>query len=71
MSGPARLDLEFPERVRVRLEELRAMNGADSLTEVVRRALAAYDVLLTAARERGDKIVLRSHDGTEREMVIP
>lgn len=71
MSGPARLDLELPERVRARLEELRTMSGADSLTEVVRRALATYDVLLTASRERGDVIVVRSRDGTEREVFIP
>ncbi|HVK71265.1 MAG TPA: ribbon-helix-helix protein, CopG family [Polyangium sp.] len=71
MSGPVRLELELPERVRARLEELRAMNGADSLTEVVRRALATYDVLLTATRNRGNTIVQRSHDGAEREVFIP
>jgi hypothetical protein len=41
------------------------------LTEVVRRALSVYDVLLTAVRERGETIVLRSPDGKEREVLIP
>jgi hypothetical protein len=67
----ARLHLELPERVRARLEQLRVMTEADTITEVVRRALAVYDVLMTAVRERGDKVILRSADGSEREMIIP
>lgn len=47
------------------------MSEADSITEVVRRALAVYDVLLTAVRERGERLILRSSDGTEREVIIP
>lgn len=67
----SRLHLELPERVRNRLEEIRVLSEADSLTEVVRRALAVYDVLLVAVRDRKEKVVLRSEDGKERELVIP
>jgi hypothetical protein len=70
-DAKARLNLELPERVRARLEHLRTISEADSITEVVRRALAVYDVVLTAVRERGDKIVLRSADGTEKEIIVP
>jgi hypothetical protein len=38
-----RLTLELNETVRDRLEELRDEVKADSLTEVIRRALALYD----------------------------
>jgi hypothetical protein len=61
-----RLHVELPARLRERLAELRALTEADSVTEVVRRALAVYDVLVTR-RERG---FLRSADGTEREVLI-
>jgi hypothetical protein len=70
-EGRARLNLELPEQLRARLEPLRALSEADSLTEVVRRAIALYDVLLMAVRDRGVMIILRSHDGTERELHFP
>ena len=70
-EGRVRLNLELPERLRARLEPLRVLSEADSLTEVVRRAIALYDVLLMAVRDRGVTIVLRSRDGTERELPIP
>ena len=62
----ARLNIELARRLRERLDELRALTEADSVTEVVRRALAIYDVLVS----RGDKVILRSADGTERELLI-
>ena len=70
-EGRVRLNLELPERLRARLESLRALSEADSLAEVVRRAIALYDVLLMAVRDRGVTIVLRSRDGTERELHFP
>jgi hypothetical protein len=44
------------------------MSEADSLTEVIWRALSVYDTLLTTAAE-GGKIILRV-DGEERELII-
>ena len=61
-----RLSLELPARLRERLDELRALTEADSVTEVVRRALAVYGVLVT----RRERVFLRSADGTEREVLI-
>jgi hypothetical protein len=65
-----RLNLELTDRVRARLEYLRAETQADTLVEVVRRALAIYDTLLSVTRDRGDAVILRSKDGTERELII-
>jgi hypothetical protein len=65
------LTLVLPERVFARLEELREMGHADGITEVLRRSLSVYDVLLTATRTRGEKVILRDTDGAEREIVIP
>lgn len=70
-EAKVRLNLELPERVRERLERVRVMSEADSLTEVIRRALSVYDALLTSALEEGSKVVLRNADGTERELLIP
>jgi hypothetical protein len=67
----ARLHLELPERVRRRLEQLRVLTEADTITEVVRRALAVYDLLMTAVKGRKERVILRSEDGTEREVLIP
>jgi len=62
--------MELPERLRHRLEQLRVIAEADSITEVVRRALALYDVLMSAMKERGEKVILRGADGAERELLI-
>jgi hypothetical protein len=47
--------------VKSRLEELRGEVGADTMTEVVRRALALYDYFVTAKRN-GAKLVLKNGD---------
>mgnify|MGYP000623783180 CR=1 FL=1 len=66
-----RLNLDLPERVRERLDRVKEMSEADSITEVIRRALSVYDELLTATRDKGYTLVLRSADGkTERELFL-
>ncbi len=64
-EAKVRLNLDLPERVRDRLERLQDLSEADSLTEVIKRALSVYDALLTATREEGGKLVLRKEDGSE------
>lgn len=56
------------EPVREKLENLRTQTQADSLTEVIRRALAIYDYL-QAEKVKGNQIVVRSPQG-EKEVVI-
>ena len=66
-----RFNLELPERLRGRLDQMRAMSEAGTITEVVRSAVALYDVLLSAIRNGRERVILRSTDGTERELLIP
>ena len=68
----SRLTLELAVPVRERLEELRARTGAESVTEVIRRAVAFYDAFLGV---EGDgaivSIVVKHKDGREEGMLIP
>jgi hypothetical protein len=66
-----RLTLEVSVPVRERLEELRDRIGADSLTEVIRRALALYDTVLTESVEHGRRLVLKDDAGGELEVLLP
>jgi hypothetical protein len=59
-----RLSLEVPKKTRDQINDLVGRSGASSLTEVVRRALALYDLVLEHEHEDG-KIVLRHKDGRE------
>ena len=65
-----RLHLEVPAAVRDRVERLCASTGADGITDVIRRALAVYDAVVTAQNTNGCKIIVREADGTERELLI-
>jgi hypothetical protein len=64
----SRLNLEMSEKVRQRLEALREKTDADSLAEVVRRALTVYD-LLCCERARGAQLIVRGPEG-EKELVL-
>jgi len=55
--------------VRKRLEALRGRTEADSLAEVIRRALAVYDFLWTE-RENGAELLVRDPDRTESKVVL-
>lgn len=61
-----RLNLEVTERVRERLHKIKALIEADSITEVIRRALFVYEFVL---KTRG-RLVIRSKDGTERDVIL-
>lgn len=68
--GPkSRLNLELTEAVRGRLEDLRKRTEADSLAEVIRRALAVYEYLW-AEREKGRQVVVKDSRKREREVVL-
>lgn len=62
----SRLNLNIPVQVRKRLERVRSVSGAKSITEVIIRALSVYEALLRT----NDKIVVRGTDGTERELLL-
>ena len=56
------------ETVRSQLVQLRDVTNADSLAEVIRRALAVYDLLRKATAD-GSKIMIQNGD-VQREVVI-
>jgi metal-responsive CopG/Arc/MetJ family transcriptional regulator len=69
MAGKVRLNLELAEEVVLRLDELARLSGSTNRTEVIRRALSMYDVLLTKS-VRGAELLIRESDGTERSVLL-
>jgi len=65
----ARLSFEVPKKVQEQLRDITDRSGATSFTEVIRRALALYDLVLEH-REDDGKVVLRYKDGTEETLRI-
>jgi len=59
----------MPEETKQQLESLRDLTNADSMSEVVRRALAVYDFLWTEKSD-GATTILRMKDGSERQLEI-
>ena len=68
VNPTSRLNLEMPEETRRKLENLRKETNADSLAEVIRKALAVYD-FLWHERAGGSRLMMRSEDG-EKELVL-
>ncbi len=64
----SRLTLEMPTTVRKQLEALRDRTQADSLAEVIRRALAVYD-FLHAEKDKGGRLIVKD-DAGQRELVL-
>jgi hypothetical protein len=65
----ARLTIEVPAKTRDQLTDIVQRSGASSLTEVIRRALALYDLILEHNSDDG-KLVLRHKDGREEVLRI-
>ena len=68
-KAKVRLNLEIPQSVRDRMVDLRNLSDAESLTAVIRRSLAVYDLLLHHFHD-GGKVILRSEDGSEETLRI-
>jgi hypothetical protein len=68
MTPTRRLNLEMSEESRKKLESLRKETSADSLAEVIRRALAVYD-FLWREKTSGGKLLVKGPKG-ERELVL-
>jgi hypothetical protein len=66
-KSKVRLNLDLSPKVKDQLSELQTRTDAASLVEVIRRALAVYDMLLDHEATNG-KIILENADGT-RERV--
>lgn len=64
----SRLSLDVTELGRERLESLRHLTEADSLSEVFRRAVAFYDLLIKE-KQLGNRILVE-RDGQTSELII-
>ena len=64
-----RMSLDIAAGLRESLERLQVLLGAESLTEVIRRSVLAFEKLLNAER-RGAAIVIREKDGTDNRVAI-
>lgn len=64
-----RLNLDVSSAVKDTLETLQTRTDATSLTEVVRRALAFYD-LATEHRSEEGQIIFRHSDGKEEVLTL-
>ena len=63
-----RLALKIHPRLKRRLEKLQEETMAESISQVIRRALAVYDALLTHEKS-GGQILVRDNNGIEREIL--
>ena len=62
-----RMYIDLPEAVCQQVEELRKQVHADTLSEVMRRALALYELMI-AERAKGFETVLRDNSGKEKQL---
>jgi hypothetical protein len=60
------LNLEVTELVRNRMDRIQELTEADSITEVVRRSLTVYEILLS---QKG-QLVLVDSEGVERDLIL-
>ena len=64
-----RLNLEIHPDVKARLDDLQDRTQAASLTEVIRRSLALYN-LVVDLQEEGGRIIINRKDGSTETLAI-
>lgn len=64
-----RLNLEFPPIVAENLERMAEQSHSASRTEVIRKAIRLFELVLTH-RDAGGKLVLQHQDGTQETVRI-
>ena len=62
-----RINLEYDAEVREAMDLLQVKSGAASISEVIRRSLALYDLVVDHTKE-GGKLVLRFRNGEEEQL---
>jgi len=68
-SGRARLSLDLDARTKENFEALRERTGTGSLTDVIKKSVALFDVA-TNHTSRGGTIIFRYPDGREERLVL-
>lgn len=52
------------------MDSLMKVSGAESVTEVIRRALTVYEYVWSVKKKRGAEIIIRERDGTEQKLLV-
>ena len=68
-KSKVRLNLDLSPKVKDQLADLQQRTDAASLVEVIRRALAVYDMFLEH-EEMGGKTILENSDGTRERILL-
>lgn len=68
-ANKVRLNLEFPPQIYSQMQEVQQRSHAASLTEVLRRSLALYDLVTEHIVDGGD-IVLVNRNGVQEKLRI-
>jgi hypothetical protein len=64
-----RLNLALPRRTQQTIDNIQKRTGAESMTEIFRRALALLDVV-TAKQEEGGRLYVHWPDGGQSEIHV-
>ncbi len=64
-----RLNLEFPSETEQRLRELKNRSDSPTVTEVIRKSLALFNLYLNQT-EAGRSLIFRDPDGSEEKLTI-
>jgi hypothetical protein len=64
-----RMNLEMSEQVREKLERISGATD-ESLSQVVRRSVAIYDLLLTETNGGGTIVIRSNSNGGEKEVLL-
>jgi hypothetical protein len=68
-DGKVSLHIRVRPDAKERLIELKELTGADSIIEVVRRALGTYDVIVRRLKAGG--VLVHEHGDESTELVLP
>jgi hypothetical protein len=67
VKNRARVSLELDDKIKSKLDKIRERSGASTLSEVFRRSLSLYDVVLENYSQGGELIFINP-DGTEKRI---
>lgn len=65
-----RLNLALSKEVRDRIESIRDETHAESIAEVIRRAVAVYDLLIEE-QQSGGEVLVRNGESESRVLLVP
>lgn len=68
-KGKTRLSMDLSTTAKLNIDNLQKRSGAISMAEVVRRALAVYDLVVTE-QSNGSKLIIRNESGNEKEVIF-